>query len=183
MPCAATDAGRQPCHRVRWQAQLKNSQAEAKEQARLASGGQTRALFPKGINWGGDELGSVPYVDPAWRGKSVSDVVALLVNDLLELHRQCVAADPSSGGGLQALNWQLVGNLPVEAHYEKSTSWGSSFELDEGSSGEEGREMTGLATQFVRGEVSTRREANGSSFSGVVRLRPELFGRQDRVMP
>ena len=72
----------------------RKADAEARELARVLSGGEAAGTFPDGLDWANEdeELRGVAFLDEGWKGKRVGQVVASVVGDMVSLRAQLAAA-------------------------------------------------------------------------------------------
>ena len=154
----------------------KGAQLKAKDRAdeleHLLAGGEPAARFPDGLDWAGDAVDGVPYLDPAWAGCRASDIVALVVGDLVAFHG-VVSADAADAAA--AIAGGAVGGAP------ESPARGADAEAAPAAAPTVGAAAVVARDRFVQGETSAARAAAGSAFGGLVRIREGDWGREVTV--
>lgn len=159
-------------------------------QERLASRGELGSGFPDGLPWAETSLDSVPLLDPSWNGKRVAEIVHLLVRELVQLHQQqsrdaatarSSAAEAAiatiAASGVAPMVVEKVGQaLKAESRHAVSgnhvAAW-ASVAL-QGS-----KQTLECCSSFLAiGEECAERREGGSSFGGLVVIRPEMWGAQ-----
>ena len=173
---------------ARTQVELRTMKQERDELTRLLAGGESRLMYPNGLDWAADSTAGVLYLDPGWRGQRVGAVVGRLVRDIVALHSALEVAKAAAGGAAGGAAGALA--LPPPLFSLESNDEYGDFEptatgaeaaevLFEGSASAPPQQLRKedkpVSELLLRGRVSELGDKGGSSFGGLIRLRPEQW--------